>query len=150
MEKGEASLIVLILLISLVIMLGTGTYIFIKKFTSERIDEVDSDDVCSDITIKIIDACYTETQLKIKVESQSAKKIDKGFLIKVSGQIEELLPTGPFTELEGFNIEELIIPYGAKEGEINEVNLIPKIQREDGSQVVCSIKSEKHVLSTCK
>jgi len=148
MEKGVGNLIAVVLLVLLTITVGTTTFLFLKKFTAERIEEVEEEDDCDGVSIKIIDACY-DSEIKIKVESKSSQKVDKGFLVEVDGENDMVIPSLPFTLLESFHIEEIKIPYEQELGILNEVKLIPKIRREDGSQIVCSIQSEKSPISRC-
>src|SRR3989344_4349624 len=147
MNKKGLSLIAVIILIAFVVSLGLSVYLFSKRLTSERIEEVEQKESCLDVNIKILDACYTTSEnaaIKIKIESKSSGKIDKGFLIKIVGDIDEVIPSLPFTILEGLNIEEISIPYEEEMGSLKEVQAIPKIRTEDGSQVICNLQSDKH------
>ena len=149
MPKGEGSLITVILLIGFTILLGITIYLFTQKITAEQIDDVTQDEGCTDISIKILEACY-DTQIKIKVESKTSLPIDKGFLIKVKGEKTSIVPSlPPFAVLEGLNIEEISTPYMSDMGAITEVEVIPKIRKNDGSQIICPLKAEKHSIIAC-
>lgn len=153
MKKRGIALITIVILIGFVVMLGAGFYIFIQKFTAERIEEVTQDEECQDISIKILEACYDGTQIKIKVESKGSRSVDNGFLVRIKGEEGVLVPSLPNTVLEGLNINNIIIFYNEEDiglhGEPKEIEVMPKIKKEDGSPDVCSLQSEKSPISTC-
>ncbi len=153
MNKRGLSLLAVIILIGFVVSLGVVVYLYLKNFTSKSIDEVAQEEACLTVNIRILEACYSNTpedsNIKVKIESKSSRKIDKGFLLRLIGEKETLVPSLPFTVLDGLSIEDIVVPYSLDMGELNQVKVLPKIKNDDGSQVVCSLQADQHDISIC-
>lgn len=148
MDRGVSNLVTLVILVALVFFIGTTVYLFSQRITIERIQDIDKDKICNDISIRIREACY-DTQIRIKVESQTQKEINNGFIIRVFGDNPVSIPSGPFTVLEGLNIKDILVPYEEEMGHIKEITLIPKVKNEEGEQIICDLKSDKIAINPC-
>ncbi len=148
MDSGVSNLLALIILVALVFFIGATVYLFSQRITIERIQDIDKDKICNDISIRILEACY-DSQIRIRVESQAQKQIDNGFIIRVFGDNPTSIPSLPFTVLEGLNIKDILVPYEEEMGQISEIMLIPKVKNEEGEQIVCDLKSDKISINPC-
>ena len=154
-KRGISAIIAIAVLIGFVIVTGGIVWIYIQKFSSERLEEVGSSEACSELNIEILEACYSvvntgDDSIKVRIESKSSRIVDKGFLIRIFGDGEELIPSTPFTELQGFNIEDVVVFYDDSEvGAVKKVEVIPKVKLEDGRQLVCSLQSDTFNVIEC-
>ena len=148
MDSGVSNLLSVIILVALVFFIGATVYLFSQRITIERIQDIDKDKICDDISIRILEACY-DSQIKIKVESQAQKEINNGFIIRIFGDNPTSIPSMPFTILEGLNIKDILVPYEEQIGQIREIVLIPKVKNENGEQVICDLKSDKIAINPC-
>lgn len=149
MQKRGMEIISVLLLISLVVILAAAVYIFAIRITKEGIGETEQDEECFKANIKIQSACYNSNDIIIKVENQNPEEIDNGFLIRIFGDQSSVIPSPPLTKLEGLNIQEIIVPYHQAMGTLNEVEVIPKIKKENEEQSICSLQAAKISLSSC-
>jgi len=155
MNSRGLALITVILLVAFVIVLSAGFYVFVNKFTSERIEEVTEDEGCNDVSIKILEACYNsnDKESKIKIESKGSRAINNGFLIittDINGKTTRT-PSPYLTSLESLNIIEITVS-NTEEGmddQLKEIEVIPKIKNEDDSQSVCPLQAEKIQITPC-
>ena len=148
MTKGQGSLLAIVLIIAFTVIIGATTYLFSQRITEERIEEVEENQDCSNINIKILEACF-DAQIRIKLESKTSKQIDKGFLIRTIGDTTFTIPSLPFTVLDGLDIEDIIVPYNTEMNNIQEIMVIPKIRDFNGEQSICYTKADKTAINPC-
>ena len=154
-KRGISAIIATVILIAFVIIIGGIVWIYIQRFSSEQLEDIGDDEACFDLNINIVEACYTiinpgDDTIRIKVESESTQEVDSGFLVRIFGGSEMLAPSEPFTKLKGFNVVDIEVPYdSSKIGTVDKVEVIPKVRREDGSQIVCSLQSDTFNVIGC-
>ncbi len=149
MYKRGVEFISVVILIGFVMIMAGIVFLFVNKIVSKNIEDVSRDAECNDVSIKILNACYDDKDIKINIESKSIRDIDNGFLFRVYGDKNEVLPSLPFTILKGLNIQDVVVPYDISLGDLNEIEVIPKIRKVNGDQVICSLQSDKKSVVFC-
>ncbi|MEK6934935.1 MAG: archaellin/type IV pilin N-terminal domain-containing protein [Nanoarchaeota archaeon] len=140
-RRGVSDLVSIIILILIIILLAGFVFVV---FDVEKYLFTIEDDLCKDVEIVVLDACYNDEFIIIEIENKGVE-INNGFLFKLFGNEVYEVPSPPLTNLKGFGIEGIVLPYEDFVGEINKVLVFPKIKTSDGV-IVCENKEEYNVV----
>ena len=148
MDTRGASLLMVVLSIFLVIIIFVAGYVLIQQFISKEEEVISEGEECLELQIEVVKACY-DSEVKVTVRSDSSQAVDNGFLLRLIGEEDVVVPALPFIVLEDFDTIELSVPYTEDLGELERVIVIPRLEREDGSQIVCSRQSDEALFVDC-